>query len=194
MKNSDESLEYVKDSVKLFEENEERIDFLEKYLRDNRRIPLETLAFIYESLGDLHSHSGKPKGNFYSKAASTWEMISVLRRDVKVSGHKRRALSFALSNYRKALSSYKKAGHIYGTEEARSRIKEVSGELRRYGSPVKTVVIGMVMVSFVLSFFFLSPRLTGYVATVETGEASIAGFVLVILGVLGVFLVLRKWR
>jgi len=189
------SPEELNEKLKLFEDDIDRIDFLEKYIRNSSDIPLDLLASIYESLGSLHIQTGKPKGTFYQKAGSTWEMISVLKDGSKnVSVSKRNALKHAVKDYKKAYSIYKENNYLTGLSEAEDKIGEVKNELRNYGSPVRTISITVVIALFILSFFLISPQLTGYVTTADTGDASIIGFVLVILGIVGVFFILKRWR
>ena len=187
-------LEGFKSELNAFEHDLDKIDFLEKYLRTHSGISLDLLAFIYESLGDLRLRSGRPSGSFFQKAASTWEMIGVLRKGEKdISVSKRECLKNSVKNYKRAFKAYERSNSISDLEETRDKLKEARNELRKHGGPGRTISIQLVMVAFLASFFLLSPQLTGFVAEGNTGTFSIAGFVLVLLGVLGVFFVLKRW-
>lgn len=181
--------------LRIFRNETDKIFFLEDYLRESQKIEIEMIATIYETLGELHFKSGRPKGNFFQKAGSVWETAAVLDRSGReYELSKKGCFLRAEKNYKRALSIYRKEKYLTGIEEARRRIKTVKIELKNYGGPARTVSIFLTLSLLVLSFLMLSPRFTGRVITADAGEASIVGLVLTILGVIGVVVVLVKWR
>ncbi len=181
--------------LRVFRNETDKIFFLEDYLRQSQKIEIEMIATIYETLGELHFNSGRPKGNFFQKAGSAWETAAVLDRggrEYELS--KKGCFLQAEKNYKRALSIYKKEKYLTGIEEARRRIQTVKGELKNYGGPARTISIFLTLSLLVLSFFMLSPQFTGRIITADAGETSIVGLALTILGVIGVIVVLVKWR
>jgi len=191
MENEISSLADLEAKLQILENDTDKIELLEKFLRSHTNIQLDLLATIYETLGNLHQKIGNSKGSFYQKAASNWEMLSITSDDSQT---KRIAIKKAARNYKIALSLYKSRGYLSGIEETRNKLKEVRSELKNYGGPARTITIGIVMISFIMSFLLLSPQLTGFVAQADAGGTSKIGFLLVVLGIIGVIFILKKWH
>ncbi|RLJ03967.1 MAG: hypothetical protein DRP08_02665 [Candidatus Aenigmatarchaeota archaeon] len=175
-----------------------RIEYLESYLREHSGVSLGLLATIYEWLGVLHYQEGRPRGGFFKKAASTWEMIAVLEEGSKNYSDQFRKGAFkeAMKNYKKAKKMYARADSSASAEEMDLKISLVRDELRKYGGPTKALGLIFIGVVFLAAIFLLSgPPTTGMVASpLGDNETTATGIFLAILGVVGVVFVLWKWR
>jgi hypothetical protein len=178
------------------ENDSEKISFLEEQL-DKDELEQDAKAIIYELLGDLYAKAEQPKGELFEKAASAWEIFSVSKKeDEKESfGYKKDALKFALKDYEKAVSMYKRANENALGEEAKSRAKELRKEIGHIGGPVRTLSVAGVLVIFFLSFIFLAQFPTGFaISPIEDSQTTSIGAVLIVLGILGTLFVVWRWR
>lgn len=164
------------------------VDFLEKYAHDYL-----TSAFIGEYLAEMHRRNGRVKAAVYQKAASNWEMVSVVQeeKDRKMA---REALKRAYTNYRLACRCYQKEENYAKSEEMKARADSVADDLKRMPNTMKNVAISFIFISFLFSFLFLLSPPTGFsVINVDSESTSIAGVVLAVIGVVGtVVILLRK--
>ncbi|MFH1801991.1 MAG: hypothetical protein ABH864_00905 [archaeon] len=189
----------LKRKLEELSDDSERIAYLESYLRENSGIPLGLLAAIYEWLGELHGREGRPRGSYFEKAASTWEMIAVLEASDDSFGKRFRKDAFreSMKIYKMARKVYKKSNAWERMNDVEQKIVRVREELRKYSGPSKSVGFILVAVIFAASFVMLSgPPTTGFVVypPMEADEMTITGIFLVVLGIIGSLFVLWKWR
>jgi hypothetical protein len=199
MEKTDEEFVPLKKKLEELADDSARIQYLENYLKEHSGIPLGILAAIYERLGELHNRQGRPKGAYFEKAASTWEMIAILEAgDEGIARNIRRdAFREAMRIYKLANESYKKANAYENAESINRKISLVRDELRKYSSMGKSAGLLLVVIVFVASFVLLSgPPTTGFVVypPMEENETTITGIVLVVLGIIGGLFVLWRWR
>ncbi|MFH1290594.1 MAG: hypothetical protein ABIH92_04250 [Nanoarchaeota archaeon] len=194
----DEGFVPLKKKLQRLGSDEERIAYLESYLSEHKGLPLGLLATIQEWLAVLHDREGRPRGSFYQKAASTWEMIAVLEEGNKnySNGFRKGAFRQALKDYKRAYKLYKKADLWAEMQDVKVKERAVREELRKYGGPAKVAGLLLVAVIIFSSIFFLSgPPTTGFVAfPLEENETTATGIFLAILGIVGTIFVLWKWR
>jgi len=189
----------LRKKLEVLADDSSRIAYLENYLRENRGIPLGLLAAIYEWLGELHNRQGRPKGAFFEKAASTWEMIAVVE-----AGEEGIGLNFRRDAFREALRIYKLAGKAYkeasmfdSAAAVERKIFLVKEELRKYGGPGKAIGLFLVTILFLVSFLLLSgPPTTGFVVypPMEEDATTLTGIGLAVLGIISGIFVLWKWK
>lgn len=189
----------LKQKLEELADDSSRIAYLENYLKEHSGIPLGLLAAIYEWLGELHNREGRPRGVFFEKAASTWEMIAVLEMgDEGVAKRFRKdAFREAVRIYGLALQAYKDSANYESANSVKQKISAVKEELRKYGGPAKTAGLLLVVIVFAASFVLLSgPPTTGFVVypPMDENGTTLTGIGLAFLGIIGALFVLWRWR
>jgi hypothetical protein len=189
----------LKEKLEELADDTARIVYLENYLKEHSGIPLGLLAAIYEWLGELHNRQGRPRGSYFEKAASTWEMIAVLEAGDDSFGKKLRKDAFkeAVRIYKLARDAYKRANSWESIQVVERKIGLVKDELRKYDSFGKVAGLSLVVLVFAASFILLSgPPTTGFVVypPMEEDATTATGIALVILGIIGGIFVLWRWR
>ena len=129
--------------------------------------------------------SGAPKGNFYKKAASNWELYSTYFAENEEL-EKIDALKKALENYKKAFYIFKNSSETAELELVKDNIKNVKKSLKEYTSTKKKVFISLTFLFFIFSFFFLVSSPTGLViAPLDSDQSAIVGSVFALLAIMG---------
>ena len=177
---------YLEKGLADLDDELEKIDFLENSLRENSKIPLESLVFIYENLAELNYRIGKPKGSFYQKAGSIWEILSAFEKSQgENSVQSKTALRNSLKNYKLSFEIYRKEKSLSGMEETKNKIRQIKKELRRYGGSLRKVAFFSAVLLFISSLLFLSPPTTGFaISNLPAEESTLTGAVLGVLFIL----------
>lgn len=188
----DDVLEDIKKVLN--EDDSEKISFARHYLEENKDLTYELKAALYEILGEAYK-TKRESGDFYKKAASSWEMHYITLGEEIPALSKRVILKKAYKDYRRSARQYHKAKERSLFSESKTRADLIKSELRQFSTPMKKVSISFVLGSLLLSFFFLAPNFTGLVVSpIDASESNTFGIVLMVLGLLGMVFVLWKWR
>ncbi len=189
--NEDSELLELKNRLSSIIDYNAKIDFIEKYLKNqNSNLNLNSIAQIYEMLGELNLSVGNLKGTYFQKAGATFETLSVLNLGKNVID--RETLNRAYKNYQMAYKIFKKNENYSLMNETEKRLNDLREQLFKDLGPMKKLTITSVLFLFVLSFFLLSSSFTGFVVVpMDEGDTTLTGFVFAITAILGMFIVSR---
>lgn len=181
-------IEEFNNSLEKINDDSGKIDFIERYLRENTEIKLNLLAFLYESLAELYLGAGRPKANFYKKAASNWELYSTYFTEEE-DKEKTESLKRALENYKKAFYIFKNQNEKAELELVKENITEIKKSLKGYTSTKKKVFLSATFLFFIFSLFFLVASPTGLViAPLEPEQNAIVGSIFALFAIVGLLI------
>lgn len=177
-------------------DDDERIDFLWRYIAERPHANHEMMAQVYEALAKMYVRQERSRPDVYEKAGEHWEAnwSELLSRQGGMK-KQRDSLRNALKNYKIASDIYWHTNSTTATEAIQSKIREIRYELRGYGMTTRSFIMGGSILSFIVSIIFFTNTITGFiVAEAITPTTSIGLGVFLFLVSLAGFFFVAKWK